>query len=258
MRRGLGALLVGACLAVATVQPATAIVYGKSDGSNHPNVGSMLVKDGSDTYQWCSGTLIAKGVFLTAAHCTVALSDYGFSIKDVSVTFNSNGVKDPIDVTGVYEDPEFNHRQSNPHDLAVLYFNAEATSADPAQVAGPGYLDAVGKKALRKDRFTAVGYGLVRTSKKKGPQGILDNMQRNYAIQSMQSLTSAWLTLAMNDRSVDNGGTCFGDSGGPHFDKKGVLVSITVTGNSVCKATDKTYRIDTPWAQDFLEDALPA
>jgi V8-like Glu-specific endopeptidase len=257
VRRGLGALMIGACLAVATVQPAAAIVYGDFDGPNHPNVGSMLVEDGSDTYQWCSGTLIAKGVFLTAAHCTVALSDYGFSIEDVRVTFDSRGVSGPIEVTGLYEDPRYNHRQANPYDLAVLYLDTDATLPVPAKVAGPGYLDAVGKKALRKDQFTAVGYGAVRTSKKKGPQGILDNMQRNSAIQSMQSLTSAWLTLAMNDRSVENGGTCFGDSGGPHFDKKDVLVSITVTGDSVCKATDRTYRIDTPWAQDFLEDALP-
>ena len=30
------------------------------------------------------------------------------------------------------------------------------------------------------------------------------------------------------------------------------LVSLTVTGDAVCRATDKTYRIDTPSAQEFL------
>jgi secreted trypsin-like serine protease len=51
--------------------------------------------------------------------------------------------------------------------------------------------------------------------------------------------------------STGNAGTCYGDSGGPHF-LDGVLVSITVTGDAMCKATDKTYRVDTPWAREFL------
>ncbi len=33
-----------------------------------------------------------------------------------------------------------------------------------------------------------------------------------------------------------------------------MIVSITVTGDAVCKATDKTYRLDTPSARSFLED----
>ena len=51
--------------------------------------------------------------------------------------------------------------------------------------------------------------------------------------------------------ATGNGGTCYGDSGGPHF-VGDTVVSITVTGDSMCKATDKTYRVDTPWAQEFL------
>ena len=65
----------------------------------------------------------------------------------------------------------------------------------------------------------------------------------------------------MNPSTGDAGG-CFGDSGGPHFlggTQSNLIVSITVTGDSVCRATDKTYRLDTPSARDFLGDyvALP-
>lgn len=255
MKRLLRAMAACVSLVVIAIQPASAIVYGEADDGQHPNVGSMLVEFNGQTFQFCTGTLIARGVFLTAAHCTAAVTQVGLSQDDVRITFNGDGVSDLIKITGWYEDPRFGRRQSNPYDIAVLYFHPDATSATPAPVAGPGYLGSVGKKALRKDRFTAVGYGAVRTSKRTGPQGILDNMQRNVATQSMASMTKAWLTLAMNDRSVANGGTCYGDSGGPHF-HKGVLVSITVTGDAVCKASDKTYRLDTPWAQAFLDDAL--
>jgi hypothetical protein len=31
-----------------------------------------------------------------------------------------------------------------------------------------------------------------------------------------------------------------------------LLVSLTVTGDAMCRATDKTYRLDTVAAQEFL------
>ena len=31
------------------------------------------------------------------------------------------------------------------------------------------------------------------------------------------------------------------------------IFSFTVTGDTMCRATDKTYRLDTPWTPDFLE-----
>jgi hypothetical protein len=32
------------------------------------------------------------------------------------------------------------------------------------------------------------------------------------------------------------------------------VVSVTVTGDTPCRATDTTYRVDTPWARAFLDD----
>ncbi|MGH2789477.1 MAG: trypsin-like serine protease, partial [Actinomycetota bacterium] len=76
------------------------------------------------------------------------------------------------------------------------------------------------------------------------------------ALQSYSSLRAAWLKLAMNQATGD-GGTCFGDSGGPHFlggEDSNLIVSITVTGDAVCKSSDMTYRVDTPVARDFLDE----
>ncbi|MGH3030457.1 MAG: hypothetical protein ACRDNE_06770 [Gaiellaceae bacterium] len=56
--------------------------------------------------------------------------------------------------------------------------------------------------------------------------------------------------------STGDGGTCYGDSGGPLFlggKTSNLIVSLTVTGDAMCRATDTTYRLDTPWSRDLLE-----
>ena len=72
--------------------------------------------------------------------------------------------------------------------------------------------------------------------------------------QSFNTLTKSWLKLNMNP-STGSGGTCYGDSGGPHFlGDTDLVVSITVTGDTACRATDVTYRTDTASARAFLDD----
>jgi hypothetical protein len=227
----------------------------------------MVEVHGQDVSQWCSGTLIRDGrgdgsdvgVFLTAAHCTAAIEEEGLTLADIRITFASDGVSGLIPVTGLYQHPRYGHQQSNPYDIAVLYFDRR-TGATPATLAEAGYLSELGQQGLRQQTFVTVGYGIVRDEKTGGYRSMdWNSVDRHYATQHAQSIEKAWLTLAMNDRNDSNGGTCYGDSGGPHFHQAGaslVLVALTVTGDAVCKAADKTYRIDTPWAAAFLEDAL--
>jgi secreted trypsin-like serine protease len=98
----------------------------------------------------------------------------------------------------------------------------------------------------------------VRDTNHTGWQAIHDNVDRNRANQEFQSLTDAWLTNSMN-LATGNGGTCYGDSGGPHFIhlsgiETNIVVSVTVTGDAQCKSTDKTYRVDTEEARNFLAE----
>lgn len=98
----------------------------------------------------------------------------------------------------------------------------------PAELPTEGLLDELAEdKALRSATFTAVGYGMVREEKTGWPHGILpiDGVRR-FALETFRSLQPAWLSLSTGDA-----GTCFGDSGGPHFlggETSNLLVSITV------------------------------
>jgi len=247
------------------VLPAVAITHGEPDGNDHPNVGSIVI-DIPDLglFQWCSGTLIAEYVFLTASHCTAPLDGVlaDFPDAQVLVTFDPTISPGATFYTGVWHtNPAYNAfsgpgGSADPGDVAVIVLDS-APPITPASLPPAGMLDQLKDDHILKDtRFTAVGYGTVRDTNHTGFQGILDNLDRNRAEQGFLSLTKAWLTLPMTP-SNGNGGTCYGDSGGPHFIhlngvETDIVASITVTGDAVCKATDKTYRMDTESARSFL------
>ena len=250
MKKMLGAILLTAAL-VSPASPVAAITYGEPTGSAYGNVGSMVAEVRGDYYQVCSGTLIKHGVLLTASHCLVGIpEDWNLY---VSFAEDLESPAPLIPVTGVVVHPDYGKNMANPYDVGALLFATGASSdLTPAAVAPVGYLTEMSQRELRAATFTAVGYGTIRTSRKQGPQGILDNTQRRYGEQSALSLQEAWLTLNMNE-ATGGKGTCYGDSGGPHF-HDGYIVSLTVTGDAMCKATDKTYRLDRRWVHDFLDD----
>jgi secreted trypsin-like serine protease len=250
----LGLALAGGLLAA---NPAGAIVNGQLDGNLHPEAGALIAeyRQPGQKDVLCSGSLIAPKVYLTAAHCTDFLASLG--ITDVWVTFDSQFTSSSKLIHGRYvTDPAYNAYagpggSADPHDIAVVLLDNPATGITPARLPSAGLL---GTTNLKGQTFTAVGYGTVRTGKTGGPNAFFFDSTRRYALQSLLSLEPAWLNLSENP-STSNGGTCYGDSGGPHFlggVTSNLQVSLTVTGDTACRATDKTYRLDTPSAREFL------
>ena len=248
--------------------PVFAITYGVPDGDAHPFVGSMVLRWDGDLYQLCSGTLISSDVFLTASHCTAWLDDFLAENPgaEILVTFDQEISDSSTFYTGQwYTNPEYiaSNDAADTSDIAVIVLD-QAPGIDPASLPTAGLLDQLKASHVLKDtRFTAVGYGTIREQKTKGPQAILDNMERRRSEQGFLSLTNAWITLSGNV-STGSGGTCYGDSGGPHFihlngQETDIVVAVTVTGDANCLATDKDYRTDTPQAREFLSQfvALP-
>jgi Trypsin len=153
--------------------------------------------------------------------------------------------------------PEFGSGgASDTHDIAVVLLRQAPAGITPARLPTAGLLDQLkASHQLDEQTFTAVGYGTVREGKTGGPHSLFFDGVRRYALQHAL-LEKAWLLLSMNP-STGSGGTCYGDSGGPHFlggVQSNLVVSITITGDAWCRASDKTYRVDTPAARDFLDD----
>lgn len=259
--------ILAAALLAATSAPAFAITFGTADGNGHPEVGSIVVKVPNEgVFQWCSGTLIAPQVFLTASHCTAPIAQYLADHPDWQFLVTFDPIIDTTGITGTFYTgtPHTNPLygtggQNDPHDIAVITLDT-APPMTPAALPTAGQFDGMAADhTLNGTRFTAVGYGSTRDSIKKGPQGIdSSNVERQTVDQGFRFLTSAWLAFNMLPTgSNDSGGTCYGDSGGPHFLHLGdaetnIVAAITITGDTQCKSLDKDYRTDSPSARAFL------
>ncbi|MDX6511672.1 MAG: hypothetical protein QOE36_1176 [Gaiellaceae bacterium] len=228
---------------------ALAITNGGPDGNGHPEVGALLAphaySDG--TWEACSGTLISPTVFLTAAHC-----DLG--VTRVAVTFDSSYDSS----TGKtywgtwHADSGYNQAQSDPQDVAVVVLDKAVKGITPARLPKANSLDSL----KVGDPITAVGYGAQSVTMGPGGANFHYADIRYVAVGSVNSMNASWIRASMNPATGD-GGTCYGDSGGPNFlgagsSETNIVAGTTITGDFVCRATNVDYRMDTASARDFL------
>lgn len=245
-----------------------AITYGYVDSNNtYSNTGAFIVKSPSgEIFPICSGTLITPNVFLTASHCTQyftsTLAPAGYTAYvsfDKSIPFgNLTSAKTKLlAVQYVVTNPNYNQSQSDSGDIGVLILQSNVKGFAPATLASCGLLDQLAAQNLLRDAvFTNAGYGLQNRVVGGGVPYFQDMnpIPRMYSFSSFNSLNGGYIRLSQNP-STGNGGTCFGDSGGPNFitvDGQLILASITITGDSVCRSTNVGYRLDTASAQAFL------
>jgi hypothetical protein len=247
----------------------SAITYGFVDSTNNfPNTGAFVVKSSStgQLLPICSGTLIAPNVFLTASHCTVFYTeelapegDVAFVSFDQSIPFGdltSNSTQ-LIPVAHVVSNPNFNQSQGDSGDIAVLILAQNAVGVVPATLPACGLLDQLkAQSGLKEAVFINVGYGVQNRVVGHGFPFFqdLNPVPRMFSFSSFNSLNKGYLRLSQNP-STGDGGTCFGDSGGPNFlsvNRQQLIVSITISGDSVCRSTNVDYRLDTISAQAFL------
>lgn len=249
MRRLILALTLVAALV--TPAPVGAITFGSVDGAGHPNVGGLVspTRYSDGTWLYCSGTLIAPTVFLTAAHCA---EDDGPAV----VTFDPDYVAGDRTYSGTFHvDPLYPGPENDPHDIAVVVLDKAVKGITPARLPAAGSLSDLPSNQL----FTSVGYGAYEVTNEPGGHRYLYNDVRMVATGTLNSTNKAWLRISMNP-STGNGGTCYGDSGGPNFlGTTDIVAATTITGDAICRSTNVDYRMDTASARAFLSQfvALP-
>jgi V8-like Glu-specific endopeptidase len=228
---------------------ALAITNGQPDGNGHPEVGALLAQHAfSDgTWEECSGTLIAPRVFLTAEHC-----DEGVSRVEVTFASTFDRATSTTYWGTWYGNPDYNQAQSDPHDIAVVVLDKAVKGITPAALPAAGSLS----NLAGDQQFTSVGYGAQAVTNGPGGKTFHYADVRYVAVGTLNSINDAWLRISQN-ASTGNGGTCYGDSGGPNFLGAGaaetnIVAATTITGDTPCRSTNVDYRLDTPSARAFL------
>ncbi len=252
---------VAASLAVLIALPAFAITNGQPDGDDHPYVG-LAVFDEADGPAWrCSGTLVSPTIFLTAGHCTDgAVAARVWFHEDV----DADAEDYPAGGGSAVEGTPHTHPQYNPNafylfDVGVVVLDDPVEMDKYGELPDEGAVDALFSGKGKKDKgITAVGYGLQRIN----PvflQGDRIRLRADLNIVDIHGTAGIPAgTSMMVSGDAKKGGTCFGDSGGPQFQRgTNTVLAVTSFGlNGNCAGVGGGYRIDQPddleWLATFL------
>src|SRR5687768_8799073 len=122
---------------------AGAIVAGELDGNAHPNVGLVVLEDQFGSF-FCSGTLVAPRLVLTAGHCVLNTTSAAVTFDSVAPPPPGGPGSEGRYVTGAgHAHPGFGMRNGHGfNDIGVVVLDAAVTGIAPAPLATAGMLTA--------------------------------------------------------------------------------------------------------------------
>jgi hypothetical protein len=181
----------------------------------------------------CTGSLIAKDIVLTAAHCVEKNPERVFIVFAENIEKASPDFRREAD--GYVLNPHWRHSwEKGRGDLALVHFGGKVPSGYSPLKLAPEDL-----KLRMGSTVTMMGYGVSDGFTKEG-SGVLRGMKTKL----IQTVSATEVMSDGQDSSV-----CFGDSGGPAFIKQGKSwvqwgVASSVTNRTCSEASVHTAIMD--------------
>jgi len=291
MRRSI-VLAIALLTALSLAIPVGAITKGGApDDGEHPYVGLMVAyedelidHDGDpETPErfaplWrCSGSLISPTVFVTAGHCVGPESSAADAATPALVGIWFDEDVEPAAAAGEYPWYEFApvtgiphpHPSYNPdafflYDMGVVVLDAPVNTGQFASLPDEGVVDTIGH-GRKTATVEAVGYGL-QNANKNHEVALRQRMKADLFIVNREGVVGLKQIFGFFPGSgsfivsgdAANGGTCFGDSGGPMLlGDSDVIVGVNSFGlNANCAGVGGAYRIDQADDLSFINSFL--
>jgi hypothetical protein len=252
-----------------------AITFGEPDGNAHPHVGTLLFVQNGVGFFSCTGTLLSPTVMLTAGHCVEGAGNVNdvtyvrFDEDALSGIGNYASLQDWLDAEWILAAEVIPHPQYNDFAAFPLTFDiglvilSEPVDLDYYGILPPEGLleDVLAEHGNSANWFTAVGYGSFGVNNPF--VGDASAYARYRAETRLVELNSTFTGPDASAKFTNNpgnveGGTCFGDSGGPIFyHDTNIIAAIVSWGITPCIGVDYQFRVDTATALDFINANMP-
>jgi hypothetical protein len=237
---------------------------GLPDGDDHPYVGIMVADDADGPAWRCSGTLISPTVFLMAGPCAFE-TEAARGWFDNDLTDNDEYPYGGVtSVEGVpYSHPNFDGTIALPNtsDVGVVILSQPVEMDEYGALPEIALSDELNTAPGSEAMLNNVGYG--RQLVKPEYIAELIRYQATPMLVELSGATSGGYNIHVSSNPGVGGGTggpCHGDSGGPALASTGSDVVLGVGSsmrNNNCRGIVYYYRIDTEYAQEFINRYLP-
>jgi len=262
------AILLAILALLAFAAPVSAITNGDPDAGRHPYVGLAVFDVNGTPSHRCSASLLSPTVVLTAGHCTVGTSAARVWFAEIVQGNLEYPFSGPTSYDGTpYTHPDF----CNPcagglpgfakFDVGIIVLSEAvpiAVVGRYADLPAEGLVDTLANKAALD--FT--GYGVNQHFVGGGKPFWGGPRVRLFAtgelIAPTQYVHADWVIKYTLNPGQGNGGTCFGDSGGPDLlgGTDTVIAVNSYVTNTNCAGVGYSSRIDRGETLEWIESFL--